>query len=327
MKKKLLPAVVITVGIFIAAATTCAFAGYYLSGTMGEGMALIPSPSPGTSCSGEIKASQYLANTGDTVVVTLKAGGSPTDFVGRAKAHNQKAKYYYEGVYRYIIVADGKDYLTDSAELVFNEPGDYVVDGYITFRWEVSKRKTAAGFARYYYSTRHVECIIRVTEMEDSDAGNTEEPKQPEKDDDTEETIEPALCGMVEHTPQWETNREYFNARCQKEGEGAWCHDENTYFSGEKFVLSAAAEGENLPSSVSVKIEGTDYETRLQMNHGGGEYIGALFEPAMIDRFGSDKPETLTFVFTAYIDGTICQDRKQITMDNRRAYWLMHRKE
>lgn len=231
--RKVLPAVVIAAGILVSV-TGMAFAAYHISGTLGLGLPLIGGSTNNVRCDGQLTASSYLLNTGENVTLNLKDGGNPGDFVGRSSSHNRIAKYSYEGIFRYLIHTPNGDYISDKAVLSFNEPGDYKVTGYITFRWETDSGKVAAGFAKYYYRTFEVSCIIRVTDLEDA-----AEPEQPPSNgnqgsgNDGEEKIVPELSGEVSHTAEWEKHRQDFNRRCKELGKEQWYRNQNTYFSGE----------------------------------------------------------------------------------------------
>lgn len=318
-RKKILPAVLIMAGIFTAA-TGIVFGGHIISGTLGKGFALIPGSTNNVKCTGRLTASSYLVNTGEPVVLNLKSGGNPGNFVGRSSSHNRTAKYTYDGIHQLLIYADGRDYISDEAVCRFSKPGDYTVKGYITFRWKTDSGKVAAGFARYYYKTIWMDCIIRVTDLEDA-----AEPVQPGNSGSEEEVIEPALFGEVSHTEEWEENRQDFNDRCRETGTTQWIRPENTYFSGEKFMLRADAEGESPPSQITVSIEGTEYKTRLHFRNGHWE--GSLFDPSMIGKWGLNGREKLTFSFYAVIDGVICEYIEDVFVDDSQPYWLMHRKE
>ncbi|MGN0659970.1 MAG: hypothetical protein ACI4LA_10260 [Emergencia sp.] len=301
--------------------TGTACAGYILSGTLGEGLALIPGSTADLKCTGTMTASDYLINTGDTAAVTLKNTGNPGDFTGYAKEHNRYALYTYEGVYRYLITAEGKEYESSRAVLQFDSPGDYQVKGYLTYRWKTSAGKVAAGFARYYYRTIWFTLTIRVRDLQSPD---TVPPERPAESGESEKT-EPAIAAAVKHTADWEKNRIAFNRWCRDRGRTDLLRSEDCFWSGERFVLEAACQGEQLPASVSVRIEGEPYGTTLRA--AAGQYAGSLFDGTMIGRWGADGPVRLTFIFSAVIDGKHCSCIRQIIIDDRHGYWDMHRKE
>lgn len=314
-KRKNLPAEVLTAGIFCVLLFSVIL-GSIWADTERKTYHLIPG-SNNSVCTGRLTASSYLVNTGETVTFRLKEGGNPADFIGRI-IHNKTAKYTFDKVSRYQIKAEGVFYEKDVLEYIFDKPGDYTINGYITFRW--STGKYLAGFPKYSEKTIVVSCNIRVSDMDDAT-----EPEQPEsKGEDKEENL-PQLAGSVSHTEEWENNRRRFNRRCRELGKSDWIRKENFFFSGEKFMLTAVENGKNPPSSVKAVISGTDYETILCLRD--DEWKGSLFHPSMIGKWGQKEPESLTFVFSAYIDGVYCEDRQQVVIDDRQPYWLFHRKE
>ncbi len=133
-----------------------------------------------------------------------------------------------------------------------------------------------------------------------------------------------SLTGQVLHTAQWEEHRISANLYFEEKG----CREEkrsrDTFWSGEKFILAAQAEGENLPVSIRLRVEGTDYTAELAGK--GGVYRGELFGEEMLFQWGQREAETLSFVFTAGIDGKRCTARKEVVIDDRQPYWLLHRK-
>ena len=302
--------------------TASVFADYTI-GWHSEGKSILPPSAAEVKCGGELEASKYLVNTGEAVSLRLIPGAAPPDFEGRGKYHKNSAKYEYEGIYGYMFKIEGKDYLTDSMDYTFTKPGDYEVRGYITYRWYT--KKANAGFPLYYFEKRIMSRTIRVSDLED--AVLPEQPKQPGRGDDggQEEAITPALEGRVFHTEDWESNRNRFNAYCRDSGKAQWQRAPDVFWSGEKFCLSAVAEGKEQPTNIRVKILGNPYEATLRRE--GERWEGALFEPSMIDRWGRDGPETLQFVFSAVIDGVYCEDIQRVTVDDLYKYWLMHRKE
>lgn len=303
--------------------TGTVFADYTISWPSTDGnKKLIPASSSGVKCDGELTASKYLVNTGESVSIKLTPGPSPPDFIGRAVQHNASATYRYQGISGYLIRVDGKEYASDAADYSFSAPGDYEVRGYITFQWRTNKSN--AGFPKYYFKKRIMTKVIRVSDLDDAVS-----PAQPDGKEEGEvgkqEDIVPTLSGMVSHTDDWENNRKQFNAYCRESGNFRWERDDDVYWSGEKFMLAAIATGKQQPSSVHVKIEGNPYETNLVRRE--GSWTGELFDRSMIDRWGRDGPERLNFIFSAVIDGRYCEDIQQVIVDDLHKYWLMHRKE
>lgn len=140
-----------------------------------------------------------------------------------------------------------------------------------------------------------------------------------------EKTAEPALYGEAAHTARWEENRQAFNLFCAETGTAELYRREDVFWPGEKLILSAGAEGENLPDFVRVAIVGTPFETRLARK--GDGYFGSLFDTRMIDRWGLERPEKIRLCFSAQIDGRLIMDEVSVVMDRRQPCWVMHRKE
>lgn len=140
----------------------------------------------------------------------------------------------------------------------------------------------------------------------------------------SQEKIEP-LTGKVEHTPKWEENKNAFNRYWMEQGENQRIRTEDTFWSGEKFIVKANVNGKKQPTFVNVEIIGTEFSGRLMKTNDG--YQGEIFAPAMINRWGQEKPEKLSFRFFAKTDGVQYEDIQQITVDDLEKYWLMHRKE
>jgi len=292
-----------------------------LNGFSEGSVKVIYSSATGLACGGNLIADCYLLNTGQRVNVSLREGKCESEFTGIANNHHQRAQYIFDGACAWYISSDGKVKETKSTEMSFAAEGDYMVRGYITYRWQVEKNKVNIGFPKYFYKTVAViSKTIRVSDIEDA--------AQPEqKKDGKEEPSKPAasLSGGVGHTGRWNEHREDYNRRCRASGRSSMIRGTDVFWSGEKFVLAAAATGEELPHNVAVNIKGTAYRTVLR--GGEGDYSGELFDRSMIGRWGESGPESLDFVFSATIDGEYCTDTVTVTVDDREKYWLMHRKE
>ncbi len=129
--------------------------------------------------------------------------------------------------------------------------------------------------------------------------------------------------GMVNHTEQWDINRKKYNL--SKTGTEESPRGYNVFWSGERFVLQGSAEGR--PISVHVQILENPYSTYLSSFDGGSTWKGDLWEESMINRWGVDSPEPLTFRFTANFNGGIIRtDDVQIIVDDRDQYWQYHQK-
>lgn len=136
---------------------------------------------------------------------------------------------------------------------------------------------------------------------------------------------EASLTGRILHTDSWEQHRQTANLWYRSKGQYAKIRAQNTFWSGEKFVVEAEAAGEHLPETVEVHIAETAYQTQLVKRD--GVYRGQIFEKEMLFLWGQREPERLTFVFEAEIDGSRYTDRQQITVDDREGYFMLHRKE
>lgn len=143
-----------------------------------------------------------------------------------------------------------------------------------------------------------------------------EKPKEEEK---------PFLSGEVLHTDAWNRHIEDANRYYEECGVPEKRHGEDTFWSGEKFVLRAAVSGEELPDAITVSIAGTEYETRLWRR--GDFYEGELFEADMLFRWGQQGPEVLVFVFEAEAGEASLFDRCRIEVNDEDPYWMLHRKE
>ncbi len=311
--------------LFFFCSTGAVFSAYVISGPSGGSVSLIPIS--GVTCHGEMTASPQLINTGEQVNFRLKPGKDPGSFTARAKTHNGTARYSFDGVARCLIVAEGKEYLGESAAHRFSAAGIHEVKGYITFRWKTSKEKINAGYPPYYFRTLILSQPVRVTDLSQATDDTQQEKEETGKEQDKEgEEIQPLLIsGKVSHTEAWEKNRQRFNAFCQEEGLLQWIRPPEIFWSGEKFVLSAVTTGEEEPDAVSVSILGTGYETALHREN--GMWRGELFDRTMINKWGSQGREELVFLFRTEAGGDRSEDRQSVFIDDRQPYWLMHRKE
>lgn len=150
------------------------------------------------------------------------------------------------------------------------------------------------------------------------------EDKEAEEPPGEKEKAAVSLEGQVFHTALWEQHRVSANLYFDKKGFPEKKRSKETFWSGEKFVLEAQAEGETLPASVEVTVEGTAYSAELTGKE--GVYRGELFEEDMLFQWGQGDAETLSFLFSAVIDGELRTVRKEIVIDDRQPYWMLHRK-
>lgn len=159
------------------------------------------------------------------------------------------------------------------------------------------------------------------------------------------------VTGFVNHTDQWDQNRKKYNLkRFDEEGNRPMQLDDytalptprmrgtNVFWSGEKFMLRAEAEGE--PWKVDVQIQtlspqgtrgNTGYTTELadtgrQADSGADLWEGSLWDNTMINKWGRKSPEQLCFVFTAhYAGGAVRTSEATVIIDSRQDYWQLHR--
>ncbi|MDO4552456.1 MAG: hypothetical protein Q4C22_02855, partial [Bacillota bacterium] len=150
------------------------------------------------------------------------------------------------------------------------------------------------------------------------------------------------IAGAVSHTEAWDQNRKKYNlARFSKEYNEAVSFDTytalskprprygNVFWSGEEFLLEAAVAGS--PFSVSAQIAGTAYSTPLantgrRNDAGEALYSGSLWDEAMVNQWGRQSPESLSFVFTArYPEDVVKTHTVSVILDTDTDYWQLHR--
>lgn len=150
------------------------------------------------------------------------------------------------------------------------------------------------------------------------------------------------ITGAVTHTDQWEENRKRYNLlRFSEEGNRVMTLAEyrafsiprlrgaNVFWSGERFVLSAAVAGD--PLVVEATIPSAGYRTLLTdsgRRNSEGERIfeGSLWDASMQRRWGQRDPEEVGFLFTAeYVGGTSVSFEASIIVDNSTDHWQLHR--
>ena len=162
------------------------------------------------------------------------------------------------------------------------------------------------------------------------EAGTEDPPAVPE-------TVPRSLTGDVEHTPQWESNRQAFNLRYfRTTGFNAWSsfpsyrgnasprlRGINVFWPGERLLLNAAPKGD--VQSVSACIQGTSYHTTLT-RAADGSFTGSLYDASMAQTFHRNRPLEVTVRFTAiYTDGTARSYDVPIIFDQDIGYWMIHR--
>lgn len=150
------------------------------------------------------------------------------------------------------------------------------------------------------------------------------------------------LTGWVYHTDEWDQNRKQYNtlrfgAEYNKESDFSEYKKQvpprrrgtNVFWSGERFMLRAAAGGD--PDSVTCSIPGSGYSVRMKYTgrrNAQGEriYEGTLWNSDMLHKWGRSVPEELIFRFKAkYGEASekLCDVR--VIVDQFDEYWKLHR--
>lgn len=159
------------------------------------------------------------------------------------------------------------------------------------------------------------------------------------------------ITGFVNHTEQWDINRKKYNLkRFSDEINRTFLFSDylalsiprqrgtNVFWSGEKFVLKAEAEGEPIHVSTRIlNINGqgvlvdTGYhisltKTAVQSLADNEIWAGSLWDNTMINRWGRKNPEELIFLFEAeYENGKVKEYKAPIIVDSGQDYWQLHR--
>jgi hypothetical protein len=123
--------------------------------------------------------------------------------------------------------------------------------------------------------------------------------------------------GFVDHTDQWEVNRQRYNAWAIGNGEST--RQKNLFFRGENFMLSTQTDLE--ADKVYVQIDAyPNLNTWLSYNNqdGAWKWRGEIKGNSMID--WSSQP--LTFVFTSYAGTETTTDRVTVFIDTNEYYRL-----
>ena len=150
------------------------------------------------------------------------------------------------------------------------------------------------------------------------------------------------ITGLVNHTEAWEKNRKQYNlAHFADEINIAYSYSSytalakprrrgtNIFWSGEKFVLQADVAG--TPVSVNCSIDGFSYNSVMKSSGRKNSknetiYVGTLWDDDMLNKWGNETPQQLTFTFTAtYSGGIKKEDKATVIIDNSVSYWQLHR--
>ncbi len=117
--------------------------------------------------------------------------------------------------------------------------------------------------------------------------------------------------GAVYHTDKWDENRKIA-------GRG-----KDVFWPGERLMLKADTEGS--PTSVIAWIEGEEDEQCELSQAENGVYRGSIWSKDMMFRWGA-APIGKKIIFRAdYKNGTVKMSEYDITLDNSRLYWNIHR--
>ncbi|MEG0292275.1 MAG: hypothetical protein RR495_03825 [Anaerovoracaceae bacterium] len=129
------------------------------------------------------------------------------------------------------------------------------------------------------------------------------------------------LTGEIDHTSKWEEKRNLFNLYYYDKTSNENISDtqylnqynkpklryKNVFWPGERIVLNATAQNENVLSikvnfssrfGTTTNADGKPYETTLN-NNGNGNWSGSFWDKSMINRGGHDIPETIYANFEA----------------------------
>lgn len=147
--------------------------------------------------------------------------------------------------------------------------------------------------------------------------GKTENPVEGGKPAGDEISL--SVKGKIEHTSDWNRNREKYNAYASERGLAI--RGENVFWPGEVLVLTAEVEGAD-NATVVAEFTGTGFKKTLS---GSGTVKKA--EVAMKDIPGAMDMNSLTVKFTAESEGVKASASDSIVLDDRVDYWFLHRKE
>ena len=143
--------------------------------------------------------------------------------------------------------------------------------------------------------------------------------------------MKPTIEAYIHHTTQWDENRIQYNLS-KPTGKSDSPRGYNTFWSGEKFLIEAFVADN--PGRVTVEIENyPEYEAVMSpsgiYNADGSElYTATLWDSTMVNRWGNQTPQILTFIFTAEYGSPLNLNRIKTTsiiVDNRDQFWRPQR--
>ncbi len=117
--------------------------------------------------------------------------------------------------------------------------------------------------------------------------------------------------GTVYHTDKWDENRKMTD------------RSKDTFWPGERLMLKADVEGS--PARVTAWIDGEDEEIYELSNTEEDVYRGSIWKEDMMFRWGSEPVDKKIIFRAEYKGGTIKMSEYNITFDNSRLYWNIHR--
>ncbi|MDR1571524.1 MAG: hypothetical protein LBS32_03265 [Clostridiales Family XIII bacterium] len=151
------------------------------------------------------------------------------------------------------------------------------------------------------------------------------------------------VTGSVYHTDDWEKNRKKLNLSLFGTEYGGLSdfasykaqpaprkRGTNVFWSGERFMLSAAVRGE--ATGVTCQIQGYPGYSAAMTNTGAKNadgdwlYSGSLWAEDMVGKWGRAEPVELSFTFTAYYEGGVTRTHEaRVIVDQSEDYWRLHR--
>lgn len=227
------------------------------------------------------------------IMVVLMTGDS-----GRAYAISHLVDFDHGSV---------SDIITDGAEQM-KKLGDGIMPG--DKSQEAGRHDEISGI----YGEERKEAVFTGDSKHDEKNKSPDEGGKPAGDE-----INLRIKGRIEHTPDWNRNREKYNAYAAERGLAA--RGENVFWPGEVLVLTAEVDGAD-NATVVAEFTGTGFKKTLL---GGGTVKKA--EVFMKDIPGAMDMDSLTVRFTAEAGGVTAGASDSIVLDDRVGYWFLHRKE
>ena len=258
----------------------------------------------GLDCNIGLKLSTTLGNSGQILSMEVLQKKVTGKFMASSTRRNKTAFYTFDRAYNPVIYVDDKSYNCEFLKIPLSEAKSYSIKARMTFRWQTTAGKALAGFPRYYYRTVYTE--TKMVTISDIDGVLPELPEEPEEDIKL-------INGEIAHTDIWEERRKT-NGRA-----------EDYYWPGEKILLRATVESNEMPMRVEAAMEGTPFRAALMYN--GSYWQGELLDKSMLELWAGKKELEFGIVFKAYFADEACEDLESVVIDDSNEYWLLHRKE